>query len=144
MEPPGADKIWKKVWHTNSIPKVNSFIWILLHNKILTAENLRKRGINGPSRCTLCNLDEETTSHLFLHCKTSLLVWRYVLPPGMDLNFTGSAAQLFIEWNKHYPGSLSKNPILRRLWATIPKNLCWQLWLARNNAIFKEQKVVPA
>ena len=58
MESIEADKIWKKVWHTDSIPKVNSFIWILLHNKLLTAENLRKRGINEPSWCPLCNLEE--------------------------------------------------------------------------------------
>ena len=80
MEPIVADRLWKKVWHLDSIPKVNSFTWILLHNKLLTAENLRKRGIMGPSRCALCNLDEETTNHIFLQCKISLLVWRIVLP----------------------------------------------------------------
>ena len=133
-----------KVWHTESIPKVNSFIWILLHNKLLTAENLRKRGINGPSRCALCNSDEETISHLFLHCNFSLLVWRSVLPPGMALNFPDSVVQLFADWSKYFPGSLIKKPILSRLWASIPKNLCWQLWIARNKAIFKDQKAVPS
>ena len=43
-----------------------------------------------------------------------------------------------------FPGSLIKKPILSRLWASIPKNICWQLWLDRNKAIFKDQKVVPA
>ena len=127
MEPPEVDKLWQKVWHTDSIPKVNSFIWILLHNKLLTTENLRKRGINGPSRCALCNSDEETISHLFLHCNFSLLVWRSVLPPGMALNFPDLVVQLFADWSKHFPGSLSKKPILSRLWASIPKNLCWQI-----------------
>ena len=125
MEPVEANKIWKKVWHTDSIPKVNSFIWILLHNKLLTAENLRKRGINGPSRCPLCNSEEETTNHIFLQCKTSLLAWRSILPSGLDINFPGSAVQLFKDWNTLYPGSLSKKPILSRLWASVPKNLCW-------------------
>ena len=41
--------IWKKVWQLDCIPKVNSFFWLLMHNKLLTAENLRKRGIPGPS-----------------------------------------------------------------------------------------------
>ena len=71
----GTDRIRKKVWSADCIPKVNSFIWILLHNKILTAENLRKRGINRPSRCPLCSSVEETTSHIFLHCKIALLFW---------------------------------------------------------------------
>ena len=144
MEPPGSNKLWKKVWQTDYIPQVNRFIWILLHNKLLTAENLKKRGISGPSRCILCNSDEETISHLFLQCSFSHLIWRSVLPPGTALNFPDTIAQLFAVWSKHFPGSLNKKLILNRLWACIPKNLCWQLWLARNKAIFKDQKVVPA
>ena len=80
-EPNTGERLWKKAWHPHSIPKVNSFIWILLHNKLLTAENLRKRGILGPSRCPLCSSAEETSSHIFLQCKVSLIVWRIVLPP---------------------------------------------------------------
>ena len=91
----------------------------------------------------MCNLDEETTSHIFLQCKISLLVWRIVLPSSLALNLPSSAVQLFKDWSNHYPGSLSKKPILSHLWASIPKNLYWQLWLARNCAIFKEQKSIP-
>ena len=138
-----VDKIWKKVWHPDSIPKVNSFIWLLLHNKLLTAENLRKRGILGPSRCSLCNSVEETSSHLFLQCKVSMSVWKIVLPKDFNRDLPDNAAQLFKDWANLFPGSLTKNPILSRLWAAIPKNICWQLWLARNRAIFKEQKVIP-
>ena len=49
------DNFWKKVWNTDYIPKVNSFFLHLMHNKILTVENLTKRRIEGPSRCVLCN-----------------------------------------------------------------------------------------
>ena len=137
------DRIWKQVWLSNSIPKVNNFIWLLLHNKLLTAENLRKRGILGPSRCAMCNADEETSSHIFLHCKVSLKAWQIILPQNFGLSFPEKAIQLFKDWPKHFPGSLRNKPILNRLWSSIPKNLCWQLWLARNRAIFKEQKVTP-
>ena len=60
MEPMANESLWKKVWHSDNIPKVNSFIWTLMHNKLLTAENLKKRGIAGPSRCALCNSESET------------------------------------------------------------------------------------
>ena len=33
-------------------------------------------------------------------------------------------------------------PILRRLWNVIPKNICWQIWLARHRSIFKGEKVI--
>ena len=62
----------------------------------------------------------------------------------MNLHFPGSFTQLFKEWHHYFPGSLGNKPILGRLWAAIPKYLCWQIWLARNRVIFKEQKTSSA
>jgi hypothetical protein len=43
-------ELWK--W---KIPlKVKLFCWLMFENKILTWDNLTKRGIIGPSRCVLC------------------------------------------------------------------------------------------
>jgi hypothetical protein len=39
---------WKNVWSQDSLPKINIFIWSLAHGKILTGENLMKRGFHGP------------------------------------------------------------------------------------------------
>ena len=44
LDPAANDRLWRKVWHPDNILKVNSFIWILMHNKLLTVENLRKHG----------------------------------------------------------------------------------------------------
>ena len=73
-----ADNKWIKVWCNDSLPKINAFFWILAHRKILTAENLKKRGIQGPSRCVLCKEAEETINHFFLHCKFYIEVWSLV------------------------------------------------------------------
>ena len=64
-----AEKVWKLVWHPDSIPKVNMFTWLLLHNKLLTAENLRKRGIQGPSRCVLCSQLKKPPATSFFNVK---------------------------------------------------------------------------
>lgn len=58
----------KAVWKVESLPKFKLFNWTLLHGKILTAENLRKRGIQGPSICCMCREEEESCSHLFIEC----------------------------------------------------------------------------
>jgi len=55
---------WKRVWDHLSIPKVNFFFWTLMHNQILTGDNLEKRNIVGPHRCVLCNNNSETSQHL--------------------------------------------------------------------------------
>ena len=113
-----------------------------MHNKLLTAENIMKKGIAGPSCCALCNSEAETSNHIFLQCSVSLKVWQCVLPPGFHFRPPGSVAQLLEDWTKHYPRNLNKKPILRCFWNSIPKNLCSQLWMARNKSIFEDQKIV--
>jgi hypothetical protein len=41
--------IWKRIWSNMGMMKINIFSWILSHGKILTSENLKKRGILDPS-----------------------------------------------------------------------------------------------
>eukprot|EP00253_Pinus_taeda_P017214 PITA_17214 len=65
--------VWahRKILKTaEAIPKINFFMWTLLHGKILTAENLRKRGIFGPS--SLIFRDKATTTRHIILKATSL------------------------------------------------------------------------
>jgi hypothetical protein len=59
---------WKGVWKIKSLPKVDMFVWTLSHGSILTRENLKKRGLAGPSNFPLCISSKETYDHLFLGC----------------------------------------------------------------------------
>ena len=59
--------IWKEIWNPYGLPKINTFGWQLAYNKILTGENLLKRGFMGPFRCSLYRQDLENTDHLFLN-----------------------------------------------------------------------------
>ena len=56
---------WNKIWCSDGLPKVNAFFSILSCHKTLTVENLRKRGIVGPSRCILCKEAKENLEYLF-------------------------------------------------------------------------------
>jgi hypothetical protein len=40
---------WDKLWNNPQWPKIKIFKWLVLHNRILTWENLRKRGFIGLS-----------------------------------------------------------------------------------------------
>jgi hypothetical protein len=59
-----------------------------MHNKILTGDNLEKRNIAGPHRCTLCNNNSKTSQHLFMGCTFAKEVWglflqdfQIIIPP---------------------------------------------------------------
>jgi hypothetical protein len=81
---------WRKaMWDWNVPLKIKLFTWLVVENKILSWENLQRRGFSGPGICTLCKLNEETTQHLFLDCAFMVEVWRKL---KSTLNYSGSWA----------------------------------------------------
>jgi ribonuclease HI/exonuclease III len=133
---------WKALWNFPSIPKVDLFAWTLLHNSILTFDNLQRRGWEGPSRCPLCTQSEETIAHLLFNCDYSKRVWELLVGP-LALQIPAESQVLFNNWMSLSPFDLKKKHQLKTIWMWIPKFVCWKLWLERNNRIFKEEKRLP-
>ena len=47
--------------------KVGFFAWEVWWGKILSMDQLKKRGFSLASRCPLCGKDEESMEHLLIH-----------------------------------------------------------------------------
>ena len=133
---------WNFVWSSMSIPKVDLFCWNVVHRSILTTENLRKRGLEGPSRCSLCKKDEENIDHLLLSCTFSKEVWIPMNPP--NFNLSDLTADLFTRWADCSPFQLSKKDLLNSAWMLLPKFIFWKLWLERNNRLFRDVESSPS
>lgn len=69
------NSIWTKIWNRVLIPKVNMFFWLAVHNRILTIDNLARRGFMYPNRCELCQKEKESMDHLFIHCSFTWEIW---------------------------------------------------------------------
>ena len=54
---------------------ISFFAWEVWWGKILTIEQLKKRGRRLTSRCLLCGKDEESLDHLLLHCPKVYNLW---------------------------------------------------------------------
>jgi hypothetical protein len=78
---PPNPTLWKEVWRFKCIPKIDMFIWTLAHNAILTGDNLKKKGWEGPTRCPFCVSKEETVAHILLNCSFAREVWNLALAP---------------------------------------------------------------
>ena len=133
---------WKGLWNYQSIPKIDIFIWTVLHNGILTTDNLRRKGWALPSRCPLCCCAEENVEHLFLCCDFTKEVWKAILWPNA-VNLPDSTMELISCWSSLSPFDLSKKNLLKTMWMWIPKFVCWKVWLERNNRVFKETSRLP-
>ena len=115
-----------------------------MHEKVLTGENLEKRGFDGPFRCPLCAEDSENISHLFFNCPFATAVWNEVLNGwGEDNHVPDNIQDCFLYWDKHYKGELSNKNGVRACWMKLPKLTCWCIWNERNHRIFQD-KFQPA
>eukprot|EP00253_Pinus_taeda_P005985 PITA_05985 len=139
---PHLKEVWKQVWDSFSIPKINFFFWTLFHNKILTGENLCKRNIAGPHRCVPCKNAQETTDHLFINCEYAKKAWNIFLT-GTNVRPSAQCtiAKMFTSWKASYPHNIAGKSPWYKIWIAAPKYLCWKLWLARNEIIFNQNEI---
>ena len=70
---------WNTIlWNQAAPLKVKKFCWLVLEHKILSWDNLIKRGFAGPSIFSLYSKAKGTVNNLFIFCSFSQLVWKYV------------------------------------------------------------------
>lgn len=61
-------------WDKFVAPRAGAFLWTTMHGRMLTGERLKTYRINGPSRCVLCKIKEETIDHLLYDCRLQEIV----------------------------------------------------------------------
>ena len=108
----------------NHWPKVEYFLWILSHKKISTWDNLQKRGMYGPSVCSLCRKSNETIEHILNSCAFVEPLWR-----RMEIIFKqsdqdpSSITSTILNWRK---GGY-KCGVINRAWKLALGFLAWDI-----------------
>ena len=64
--------LYTSLWSKSLPCKIGCFLWLVLRNKVLTWDNLQKKGKIGPGICSLCLACEEIVLHLFSRC----MLWK--------------------------------------------------------------------
>jgi ribonuclease HI len=137
---PNREPVWTKIWNPALWPKISTFLWLIVHNKALTWDNLRKRGFIGPSICVLCLQQEESKEHLFNTCSYSQQIWDYGAQIMRKSNRNRGSINCTIE---NWDNISFSNPILNLIWQLLPGFTLWQIWKERNRRIFRSQMFPP-
>ena len=94
---------WKCIWKSCVHPKIFFFGWEALWGKILTCDQLQKRGMTLASRCTLCQESEETVDHLLLHCPKIRVLWDLLFSLfGVSWVLSTFVKESLFGWNGSY------------------------------------------
>ena len=63
------------IWRASVSPKVTFFAWEASWEKVLTLDQLQRKGHFLENRCFLCLSEVETVDHLLLHCVKTRVLW---------------------------------------------------------------------
>ena len=124
---------WKSIWRTKAPRRACFFVWTAAWNKILTCDNLRKRGYTLPSWCCMCCCGGETADHLLLHCSVANALWSWVFYSfGVQWVMSGTVVSLLSSWWNGLGRHSSA------IWNMVPICLMWTIWKERNQRTFED------
>ncbi|RVX10791.1 LINE-1 retrotransposable element ORF2 protein [Vitis vinifera] len=69
----------KIIWSPYVPSKVSFFAWEASWEKVLTQDQLKRRGWILANRCCLCCVEEETINHILVHCSKTKILWDLLL-----------------------------------------------------------------
>ena len=138
MEPGGLSLFpSERIWKVRVPPKVAFFAWEASWGKVLTQEQLQRRGFSLANRCFLCLSEEETVDHLLLHCVKTRVLWNLLFSLfGISWTLSCTVKATLLGWNEVFVGKRRK-----RAWKMAPLCIFWSIWKERNRLAFGNEEL---
>lgn len=127
----------KPIWRSKAPPRCKFFMWLAIHRRCLTADNLERRGWPSNGNCPLCLSTHEDCTHLFVHCAYTQQVWmKFREWTRADFRIPDDSFVSIEDWWLSARKEVPKNE--RRNFDTIIILLHWRIWKERNARIFEQ------
>jgi hypothetical protein len=123
---------YRFLWKSKLPQKIKVFIWLVITNKILTKDNLKKRNWKGSSECCFCG-GLESIDHLFFKCSIARFVWRVVqIALNLD-SIPKNIGEICDRWMNKSKDRISNLMIF------CCGAMFWAIWRTRNDWFFGEK-----
>ncbi|KAG5520875.1 hypothetical protein RHGRI_033441 [Rhododendron griersonianum] len=125
------------LWRNICPPKTELFAWMAVQDCIAAKTVLVRRGVipGDQATCTFCKSEEESPSHLLLHCHFSWEIWSEIIAWwNLVWICPQSLMQVFHFWSNIRFRNLEKLCWYASYYATI-----WTIWTSRNESVFKHK-----
>ena len=120
------------LWNKRIPLKVSVFMWRLLNCILPFPDILQRLGFNLPSKCPYCE-STDTLAHWFVECSLATQVWGK-LEQLLDIR-APSHHDIILKLQAWW-SNISGKSAMAKLSHIVPLFVCWELWKARNRAIF--------
>ncbi|XP_057428997.1 uncharacterized protein LOC130722320 [Lotus japonicus] len=130
---------FEAIWKFKGPPKVQSFLWKVAHNKILTNQERMKRNMSTNATCPRCLSADETVIHAIRDCPFIQQVWNSFLLPRDWSRFYSQGISDWLNFN------LRRNAVYRGRfsWPLLFGLTTWQIWKDRCDLIFNNHITLP-
>ena len=113
---PAFDFPYHSIWNSVVPLKIGIFTWEAVWGKVLTLDNLKRRGMAFTNRCFLCEEGEETINHLQIHSRSAKMLWDLLLSiGGISWVFPSSVLYTLLAWQGVAVGKKRK-----KIWTAAP------------------------
>ncbi|XP_043699944.1 uncharacterized protein LOC122650608 [Telopea speciosissima] len=131
--------VWKSIWNSQTLPKVQRFLWRACAHGLATGDALVRRNVHADPLCVRCG-ECETISHILLGCSYARAVW-FGSPLGS--NYLLNANLEFSNWIAAWKSFSSLGKKESKSLITLCSFFCWHLWLSRNDLVFGRKTWQP-
>ena len=103
----------KSICRSKAPLRVAFFAWTAARSKIVTLDNLRRRGMVVVNRCWLYESDGESVDHLLLHCGAARALWNAFFSRfGLCWVMPCTVNELFASW---WTGGRSRSAVVWKM-----------------------------
>ncbi|KAF7806896.1 protein lin-12 [Senna tora] len=129
------NRYWRLLWKWKGMERIRSFLWLCGHDRLLTNEARKRRGLTGVDTCSRCGTDVETLLHTLRDCRKVKPLWMKLVHPSHWHVFFGLGRMDWLEKNLSSSFGRSGKP-----WESVFAIAAWIFWKIRNAEIFQSQE----